>query len=74
MGQTDRPETSVTNYKSTPRKIQEERRSHEEGSMSFGLISVLLLEENGLSVLSAIKLFWLGVKRNKLNDILKQLI
>ena len=55
MGQTDRPETSLTNYKSTPRKIQEQRRSHEEGYISFGFISVLVLEENGLSVLSAIK-------------------
>ena len=62
MGQTDRPEILATNYKSTRRKIQEERRSHEEGYISFGFISVLLLEENGLSVLSAITVCWLGVK------------
>jgi hypothetical protein len=53
MGQTDRPETSVTNYKYTPCKIQEKRRSYEEGYISFGFISVLVLEENGLSVLLA---------------------
>jgi hypothetical protein len=64
MGQTDRPETSVTNYKSTPHKIKGERRIYEEGYISFGFISILLLEENGLSVLSAIKVCWLRVKGN----------
>jgi hypothetical protein len=38
----------------------------------FGFISVLLLEENGL--LSAIIFCWLGVKRNRLDDIWKQVM
>jgi hypothetical protein len=40
----------------------------------FGFISFWLLEKNVLSVLSAIKVCWLGVKRNKLNYIWKQVM
>jgi hypothetical protein len=42
MGLIGSPEMSITVYQSTLRKIQKERRSREEGYVSFGYISVFV--------------------------------